>query len=238
MPRLFPGPPRAPDLAGPGRPPSITPDAAIDVALPAAVTARGQRRSTHRLSFRRLLFDVKTIHGGTDHYYSAHARSEQSGAVRHREHSVWPEYQSAARALDEEHSAPGTTPILDRLRMFTRTRGLVFGAYGEASADVHDLIKIGARAQATRLWRLFGARSESEMYSYLVSRARRRIGMAAVHAMARHRIARIPYIGVPRRVVEGRRRRSAAAARARDWAPAVEHYDFFAFQAQRVEVDA
>ena len=104
--------------------------------------------------------------------------------------------------------------------------------------EMHDLIKIGARAQATRLWRLFGARSESEMYSYLVSRARRRIGMAAVHAMARHRIARIPYIGVPRRVVEGRRRRSAAAARARDWAPAVEHYDFFAFQAQRVEVDA
>ena len=56
--------------------------------------------------------------------------------------------------------------------------------------------------------------------------------------MARHRIARIPYIGVSRRVVEGRRRRSAAAARARDWAPAVEHYGFFAFQAQRVEVDA
>ena len=37
-------------------------------------------------------------------------------------------------------------------------------------------------------------------------------------------------------MVEGRRRRSAAAARARDWAPAVEHYGFFAFQAQRVEV--
>ena len=77
------------------------------------------------------------------------------------------EYQSAARRLDEEHSAPGTTPILDRLRAFTQTRGLVFGAYGEASADVHDLITTGARAQATRLWRLFGARSESEMYSYV-----------------------------------------------------------------------
>ena len=76
------------------------------------------------------------------------------------------------------------------------------------------------------------------MYSYLTSRARRRIGLAAVQAMARHRLARIPYIGVPRRVVEGRRRRSAAAARARDWAPAVEQYDFFAFQAQRVEVEA
>ena len=47
------------------------------------------------------------------------------------------------------------------------------------------------------MWRLFGARSESEMYSYLTSRARRRIGLAAVQAMARHRIARIPYIGVP-----------------------------------------
>ena len=43
-----------------------------------------------------------------------------------------------ARALDERHSAPGTAPIVEGLRLFTPTRGLVFGVFGEASADVHE----------------------------------------------------------------------------------------------------
>ena len=39
-----------------------------------------------------------------------------------------------------KYSAPGTNPILDRLRSFGQTRGLAFGAYGEASPDVHALL--------------------------------------------------------------------------------------------------
>jgi hypothetical protein len=35
---------------------------------------------------------------------------------------------SAARAADRQYSAPGTNPILDRLRSFGQTRGLAFGA--------------------------------------------------------------------------------------------------------------
>ena len=52
---------------------------------------------------RRLLFDVKTIHAGVEHYFSAHAAEEQSGAVRHREHTVWPDYLRHARELDRDH---------------------------------------------------------------------------------------------------------------------------------------
>ena len=124
--------------------------------------------------------------------------------MRHREAQVWPAYLRHARALDERHSAPGTTAIADRLRWFTPTRGLVLvGAFGEASDvasdgrrhDVHDLmLSLTHLGGAEAGWRLSGARSASEMRSFIVSRARRRVGLAGVQAMARHRISRFPYI--------------------------------------------
>ena len=46
------------------------------------------------------------------------------------------EYRRHAERLDANHSAPGTTPIRDRLNSFTQVRALVFGNYGECSADV------------------------------------------------------------------------------------------------------
>ncbi len=217
-------------LLAPGRPPSIVPDAAIEVSLPPVVTRRGERRGAP-LPRRRLLFDAKTIHAGAAHYYSAHARDEQSGAVRHREAAVWPAYLGHARALDRDHSPAGTTPIADRLRWYTATRGLVFGAYGEASADVHALIRIAAEALARQRWRFAGARTPSEMQSFLVGQARRRVGLATVQAMARHRLARVPYIGVPRAVVAARVDARAHRGAARP-APAWEADDLYAFQAR------
>ena len=49
-----------------------------------------------------------------------------------------------------------------------------------------------------------GARSMSEMRACLISRMRRQIGLVTVRAMARHRLARAPYIEVERRSVEMR----------------------------------
>ena len=74
---------------------------------------------------------MKTIHAGTNptnHYYSARANEEQSGAVRDRESQVWPAYLRHARELDERYSPAGTTPIEDRLCWHSETRGLIFGA--------------------------------------------------------------------------------------------------------------
>ena len=141
-------------------------------------------------------------------------------------------YLSHARELDGRFSAAGTTPIEDRLRFHTQTRGLVWGAYGEASADVHDLISIAADGLAEQQWRLAGARTASEMRSFLVSRARRRIGLTAVQAMARHRLARVPYIGVPRAAVvqQQQRRQQAQGGAGVQQRPAPDHYDFFGFQ--------
>ena len=190
----------------------FVPDACMPhVALPDIVTEAGNRRGPARAP-RRLLFDVKTIHAGSTHYYSTRARDEQSGAVHERELHVWNDYKYHARRLDRDHSPPGQQPILQRLQSFGRTRGLVFGAYGEASADVHALLALAATAQAEQLWRAAGARTATEMRAFLISKARRRLGMAVVQAMARHRLARVPFVGVSRAVVQARAQRRQQGA--------------------------
>jgi len=77
--------------------------------------------------------------------------------------SMAQDYISHARVLDArfypEAAAPG--PIVSRLRSFTPVRGLVFGHYGEASADVHALIALAASKLAEMRWQLAGARSFS-----------------------------------------------------------------------------
>ena len=83
---------------------------------------------------------------------------------------------------------------------------------------------------AEQQWQLAGARSAGEMRAFIISQLRRRMGMATVIAMARHRLARVPYIGVPRAMVEARLRREAA----QPYAPDPAHADFFAFQAGRM----
>ena len=115
----------------------------------------------------------------------------------------------AARPADRQYSAPGTNPILDRLRSFGQTRGLAFGAYGEASPDVHALLTVAADGLAARpaVARRMGARTQEEARSFVVSSLRRRLGLVICREFARHRIRRVPYIGVPRAVVERRMQR-------------------------------
>ena len=71
---------------------------------------------------------------------------------------------------------PGTAPVLDRHRSFTRVRGLVFGQYGEASSDVHALLSLAAEGHASRHWRELGCRSREEARSIYAALLRRRLG--------------------------------------------------------------
>ena len=122
-------------------------------------------------------------------------------------------------------------PVEQRLLWFTTVRGLVFGAYGEASADVHDLISTCADQMAQRQWQLAGARNATEMRAFLIGSLRRRMGLAAVQAMARHRLARVPYIGVERQVIVARAQRGRLRrGQPVPWAPEPDHADFFGFQ--------
>ena len=139
---------------------------------------------------------MKAVYGATSRYQCPRARDEQSGAVAERAHRCAGEYLRAAREADRKYSAPGTNPILDRLRSFGQTRGLAFGAYGEASPD--------------------GARTQEEARSFIVSSLRRRLGLVICREFARHRIRRVPYIGVPRGPAVVERRTCSAASSSED----------------------
>ena len=71
------------------------------------------------------------------------------------------------------------------LALFPRTRGLVWGAYGEASSSVHALLAHAALVGAEQQWRAIGARSAAEAGGFLVASMRRAWGVQAVLAQAR-----------------------------------------------------
>jgi hypothetical protein len=175
--------------------------------MAAPATARNATAGP-RLPMQRWLFDVKTIFGGNGLYPCPRVRDEQSGAVAERAHRCAGEYLRAARGADRQYSAPGTKPILDRLRSFGQMCGLAFGAYyGEASPDVHALLTVAADGLATRQWRDMEARTQEEARSFIVSSLRQRLGLVICREFARQLTRRVPYIGVPRAVVERRMQR-------------------------------
>lgn len=155
-------------------------------------------------SAERTLWDCKTVHRGGPCYQSARARDDvQSGAVAERAHEVDADYERRAHLLDARadvraHNQGSTDAVERRLRSFGTVRAMVWGAYGEASDDVHQLLDCVVDAEATRSWRQLGARSRAEARSYLVCRTRRSWGITAVREMARHRLTRLEWVGAQR----------------------------------------
>ena len=216
-----------------GKRPNIIPDGQILAALPPVDTAAGRVRDPPQPA-RWHNYDVKTIHRGTVYYATLHARLEQSGAVRNREGLVHSGYLRHARELDRRFYPQGNKPVEGRLLTFGAVRGFIFGAYGEASMDVHELLEQAASKAAASTWQIAGARQEDEMRSYYLQRFRRRLGMASVLAMARHRLSRVPLIGVPRSAVEQHMQRARARAQGHgQGANSGDLTEFFAYQAHR-----
>lgn len=212
----------------------IIADAAVTVALPPASHEPNQPRVAARPT-RKLLFDIKTIYRGGCHYSGGPNNTMQSGAVMGRAKKVNRDYLRSARRLDRRHSAAGTTPIEDRLRSFTDVRGLVFGAYGEASRDVHLLLGVCATEIAKKCWREMGARTQDEARGFIIGQLRRRMGLITSEVMASHRLSRVPWIGVPRHVVVNRRTLAGPGGGARaNRDGVVDAQDFFAHQQRRI----
>ena len=119
--------------------------------------------------------------------------------------------------------------IFDRLCEFTPTRGLAFGDWAEMSADVHDLLRQSAVALASKHWRRNGSRSQGEALGYYTQEVYRRMGVAVSAAFDRHRISRIPLIGVPLATLRDRAgMRRVAVGGVHDGA--VDPQDFYADQ--------
>ena len=135
------------------------------------------------------------------------------------------------------HSSPGTEPILQRLQSFGPVRGLAAGQYSEVSPDVHSLIQVCAESLANKNWRALGARSAQEARGFVAAAVKRRLGLVVAREMARHRLRRVPAIGVPNAALSGPARFQRAMDRRHgvdeplDRPPAFVPEEFFAFQA-------
>ena len=104
-----------------------------------------------------------------------------------------------------------------KLRTFDPVRGIVFGAWGEASPDVDRLIRAFARIGASRHWRTMRTPSPVEAQGVLAWLLRRRWAMTALRENARLKLERMEFVGRGAAAAADRRRAacSGAAAAAR-----------------------
>ena len=95
-----------------------------------------------------------------------------------------------------------------KLRAYPEPIGLCFGAYGEASQSVHNLIKVVAEELAEVKGDELGMDKERQV-GVFTQRVRCAWGMAAIRARARSRAVRKPLVGCSRL--------QSAGARAHCW---------------------
>jgi hypothetical protein len=134
------------------------------------------------------------------------------------------EYRLKARKLDElpetrRHDGGSTSAVAGTLRALGKVRGLVFGQYGEASRDVHALVRAAAKAAALSAGRQRGAPSGDapRLAALFASQLRHSWGVTVVREMARHRLIRLPLIGAPRGTRLSQALAPAAYATATAW---------------------
>ena len=95
-----------------------------------------------------------------------------------------------------------------RLRGYGQVKGLVFGAFGEASEAVHEFVQVVAKGRATGVpGREGGPKGE---VAKLVGQVRRQLGVAAVKVQAKLLLERLQLVG--QRAPERQAQEAAAAA--------------------------
>ena len=96
------------------------------------------------------------------------------GAVSARQQRVTREYIGKARRADRRTyngiRRNDVGPLEAEVKRHGRIDELVFGAYGEASSDVEQLVQKIAAGSAQRHWRGMGARDVMEAKSILIAR--------------------------------------------------------------------
>ena len=99
---------------------------------------------------RELLFEPKTLHVGPSTYVDPNHRCE---AAARRARALSGEYSAKARRIDQQFCdtpAGAIGPVEAKLRTFDPVRGIVFGAWGEASPEVDFLLRPGVGERRDR----------------------------------------------------------------------------------------
>ena len=86
-------------------------------------------------------------------------------------------------------------PVEAKLRSYERVLPLVFGAYGETSAGMEQLLQTLAELGADHHWRAMKAKNPEQAKGAVAWLLRRRWGMTALRENARLKLDRLQYIG-------------------------------------------
>ena len=178
-----------------------------------------------------VLCELKCMSASNTRYPLARRRDGMR-AVDKRAEGLTADYQATARRTDWQYCGtprpptvqqPGEPqpvrqigPVETKLNTFGRVNGWVFGAWGEASEEVHSLVQRLAKARLERQDTLPAARvrrksREAELAS-LVGDIRRQLSFRAVQQQARLLLDRLHLLG------DG----ATEAGRRRDWAIELE----------------
>ena len=177
------------------------------------------------------LCELKCMSASSTRYPQGRRPREFKRAVDRRADLLTSEYQAKARQTDwdycgtprlpqvrqgEPQPVRQLGPVETKLNTFGRVNGWVFGAWGEASEDVHALFQRLAKARVERLDTLPTVRrrqvSRAALLAALVGDVRRQLSLQAVRQQARLLIDRIATVG----------NGAGAAAQRRDWAVQLE----------------
>ncbi len=164
---------------------------------------------------RDILLEVKTLHFAHTTYPTPVGAAARCHAVARRAAAIPGEYSTKARKVDRLYcgTAEGSTgPVEARLRNYDPVKSIVFGAFGEASKDVHDLLSALARAGAMRHHRDMLVCGPAEAIGPLAWLLKRRWGVLAARENARLLLSRLQFVG--RGAAEAASRRSAAQSEA------------------------
>ena len=108
------------------------------------------------------------------------------------------EYAAKARAVDQRYCGTpvgATGPVEAKLRTFEPVRGLVFGAWGEASPVTAKLLSVMAHSGAQRHWRGMRCEDPARAVGSLAWLLRRRWALTALRENARLKLDRMEYVG-------------------------------------------
>ena len=146
---------------------------------------------------RPLLCELKTLHYGSSTY----------GVARHAR-ALPAEYAAKARQVDRRYC---DTPVgvVGPLQTFEPVRGIVFGAWAEASPATKKLLSQMAKTGAQRHWRSMRCEDPATATGVLAWLLRRRWGLTMLRENARLKLDRLEFVG--RGALAASRRRAGAA---------------------------
>ena len=119
-------------------------------------------------------------------------------AVQRRANGLTGHYMGKATGVDQNYGGvrPGEVGRVQRkLETFGEVRGLVFGAFGEVSEGVHELIQVVAQSRLRAVGLQKGRVSEKGELGVLVGRIRKQLSVAAVRTQADCLITRLGNVG-------------------------------------------